>query len=179
MIEIAAKEATFSFNKKSLEDNSIPPWILKTRGESWYVSHVTCHMPWSTKHTPGNSHTQGAIKIKNAYIEISDSNEAVIHSLTPEIKQRLKEKQARKIKIGWQTTWNAQVNPYLEHVHCENLRHVESGGCSADWWVCEIYSEDDWTQINLTLYPRVRRFMPNEWQYQDHELALKSMQEPD
>lgn len=179
MIEITAKEAVFHFNKKSISDATIPPWILKTRGESWYVSHVTCEVPWSTKETPTNSHTQAAIKLKNVYVQITDDNEAIIQSLTKEIKQRVMDKQARKIKIGWQSTWNAQVQPYLTHVHHENLRSVESRGCSADWLVCEIYSEDDWAQINLTLYPRVRRFMPNEWQYQDHDVALKSAPESD
>ncbi len=180
MIEIIAKEAVFHFNKKSLTDNTIPPWVVKCKGESWYVAHVTCEVPWSTKETPTNHHTQGAIKMRNVYVQITDENEAIIQSITPELKQHVKLKQERKIKIGWQNTWHAQVTPYLTHVHYENLRSVETGGCSADWWVCEIYSEDDWAQINLTLYPRVRRFMPNEWQYQDHETALKSvLVEPD
>lgn len=32
MIEITAKEATFSFNKKSLTDTTIPPWVIKCKG---------------------------------------------------------------------------------------------------------------------------------------------------
>ena len=45
-------------------------WVLKTKGQTYYVKHVVCTKPWSTKETPENPHTKGAIKIKNADLEI-------------------------------------------------------------------------------------------------------------
>jgi hypothetical protein len=52
-------------------------WVLKVKGESYYVNHVECDAPWSTKETPDNPHTKGSIKIKNVDISI-DGGVAVI-----------------------------------------------------------------------------------------------------
>jgi hypothetical protein len=56
----------FHFNKKSNEDPSLPLWILKVKGETHYVHHVEISqgVGFSTKETPDNPHTKGAIKIK-------------------------------------------------------------------------------------------------------------------
>ncbi len=56
----------FHYNKKHNEDQSIPCWILKVKGETHYVNHVDI-MPgvgFSTKETPDNPHTKGSLKIK-------------------------------------------------------------------------------------------------------------------
>lgn len=56
----------FHYNKKHNEDSSIPCWILKVKGETHYVNHVEISpgVGFSTKETPDNAHTKGAIKIK-------------------------------------------------------------------------------------------------------------------
>lgn len=56
----------FHFNKAHLADPSIPMWTLKIKGESHYVTHVTVkpNVGFSTKETPDNPHTKGAIKMK-------------------------------------------------------------------------------------------------------------------
>ena len=69
-IEFGCKEVVFHFNKKHLEDQTIPMWVLKTHGESYYVNHVDCEIPWSTKETPDNSHTKGSIKVKDCLLKI-------------------------------------------------------------------------------------------------------------
>ena len=71
-------ELVFHFNKKHLEDPNIPMWMIKTKGQTFYVDHVDCEVGWSTKETPDNPHTKGAIKIKNCYLSISENNEALI-----------------------------------------------------------------------------------------------------
>lgn len=71
-------ELVFHFNKKHLEDPDIPMWVIKAKGQTFYVDHVTCNIGWSTKETPDNPHTKGAIKIKNCYLSINESNEALI-----------------------------------------------------------------------------------------------------
>jgi hypothetical protein len=56
----------FHYNKKHNEDQSVPCWILKVKGETFYVHHVDISpgVGFSTKETPNNPHTKGALKIK-------------------------------------------------------------------------------------------------------------------
>jgi hypothetical protein len=68
----------FHFNKKHLEDPSIPMWSIKAKGETYYVKHVDCALPWSTKETPDNPHTKGSIKIKNCTLTIDYLDNAYI-----------------------------------------------------------------------------------------------------
>ena len=164
MITINAPDVVFHFNKKSLQDPSVPPWILKAKGKSWYVQHVTCDLPWSTKETPDSAHTQGSIKVKKACVTIDDQNHAHITSgsmHTPESTDQIPE----PILIGW-------TDPNIhDHVHMFAhglIKTLDGGDCGRDWHVCEIYSDSDWTEINLALHPHVRRFMPNEWQYTEY-----------
>ena len=78
MIDINCDSIVFHFNKKHLEDSAVPMWILKAKGITYYVNHVDCQCSWSTKETPDNPATKGAIKIKKAHLKIDDSNCAVI-----------------------------------------------------------------------------------------------------
>lgn len=57
-------EIIFHFNKKYLEDNTIPMWIVKAKGETFYVHHLISHVGFSTKETPDNPHTKGSLKFK-------------------------------------------------------------------------------------------------------------------
>ena len=59
------KEVIFHFNKGHLTNPEIPMWVLKIKGETYYVNHVECNVSWSTKETPNNDKTKGSIKIKN------------------------------------------------------------------------------------------------------------------
>ena len=76
------KEVIFHFNKQHLVDSSIPMWVLKTKGQTFYVQHVDCQVGWNTKETPDNPHTKGAIKIKNCVLSI-DNNVATIRGQPP------------------------------------------------------------------------------------------------
>lgn len=53
-------------------------WVLKAKGQTFYVNHVDCQVPWSTKETPDNPHTKGAIKVKNAVLTIDEGGNAFI-----------------------------------------------------------------------------------------------------
>lgn len=79
-MRLTCKEVVFHFNKKYLEDATLPMWILKMKGETHYVNHVTALAPWSTKETPDNSHTKGAIKFKDVTVDIDAKNEATIYA---------------------------------------------------------------------------------------------------
>jgi hypothetical protein len=66
------REIVFHFNKKFLEDPTIPMWVIKHKGVTHYVNHVIVDegVGFSTKETPNNPHTKGSIKIKGK-LEIS------------------------------------------------------------------------------------------------------------
>ena len=56
----------FHFNKKHIQDSTIPMWVVKCRGDTHYVDHVDVSpgIGFSTKETPDNPHTKGSIKFK-------------------------------------------------------------------------------------------------------------------
>lgn len=56
-------------------------WVLKIKGNTYYVNHVDCKAPWSTKETPDNPSTKGSLKIKNCIVEIDDNNCATIRGI--------------------------------------------------------------------------------------------------
>lgn len=62
----------FHFNKKHLEIPSIPMWVAKTRGKTFYVNHIECAMPWSTMEKEEGA-TRGMIRVRQATLSI-DSN---------------------------------------------------------------------------------------------------------
>ena len=66
------KEVVFHFNKHHLIDPKTPMWVLKMKGETYYVDHVNCNAPWTTKETPDNPSTKGSLKIKNVTVKIEN-----------------------------------------------------------------------------------------------------------
>ena len=72
-------EIIFHFNKKHLEDPLIPMWVIKCRGDTYYVHHVDVSpgVGFSTKETPNNPHTKGSIKIKG-YLTLEQSEDNII-----------------------------------------------------------------------------------------------------
>lgn len=65
-------DVVFHFNKAHIANPQIPPWVLKIKGESYYVQHVDSQVGFSTKETPDNPHTKGSLKFKNVDVEISE-----------------------------------------------------------------------------------------------------------
>jgi hypothetical protein len=59
-------EIIMHFNKMHLQDSSIPMWVIKTKGNTYYVEHVDIDagVGFSTKETPDNPHTKGSLKFK-------------------------------------------------------------------------------------------------------------------
>lgn len=71
-------EIIFHFNKKYLEDNTIPMWIVKAKGETFYAHHLISNIGFSTKETPDNPHTKGSIKFKGKIkIEPNENGELI------------------------------------------------------------------------------------------------------
>ena len=59
-------EIIFHFNKMHLQDTNIPMWVIKAKGETYYVDHVDMEsgIGFSTKEPPDNPSTKGSIKFK-------------------------------------------------------------------------------------------------------------------
>ncbi|MEN6293820.1 MAG: hypothetical protein ABFD07_17615 [Methanobacterium sp.] len=72
-------EIIFHFNKMHLQDPTIPMWIIKAKGQTYYVNHVDVDrgVGFSTKETPDNPSTKGSIKFKGK-LKI-ENNEALIY----------------------------------------------------------------------------------------------------
>ena len=70
------EEIVFHFNKKHLQDKTIPMWVVKCRGDTHYVDHVDVSpgIGFSTKETPNNPHTKGSIKFKGRLSICVDNN---------------------------------------------------------------------------------------------------------
>lgn len=54
----------FHYNKAHNQDQTIPPWTIKYRGETYYVHHVSSKIGFDTKETPDNPHTKGSLMFR-------------------------------------------------------------------------------------------------------------------
>jgi C-terminal processing protease CtpA/Prc len=77
-------------------------WVLKFHGETLYVNHVECQIPWSTKETPDNPHTKGSIKVKDCLLRVDSENCATITQLTVIDKFRLRNQKLGITRIMFQ-----------------------------------------------------------------------------
>ena len=75
-------EIVFHFNKKHLENPEIPMWVVKHKGETYYVNHVEVlpGVGFSTKETPDNPSTKGSIKFK-AKLKIEEIENQIIATI--------------------------------------------------------------------------------------------------
>lgn len=73
-----AKNIDFHFNKKHLEFSQIPMWILKVKGQTYYVNHVTSKIGFSTKERPDHPSTNGMIRFNRATVYITQDGEAIV-----------------------------------------------------------------------------------------------------
>ena len=163
-IELACKDAVFHFNKGHLKDPTIPMWVVKAKGESYYVDHVECELPWSTKETPDNAHTKGSIKVKRCLITIDDDNCANITQLTKEDEQRLS---GQKKTFRVITSFGKQLKLFLATQKHGRI-HMEGGGCGTAWFITELYSERVLLLAQLVVRD-LRVLKPNEDYYKWYE----------
>jgi hypothetical protein len=79
------ERACFHFNRASLGRPDIPPWVVKHRGQTHYVWHLDAEVGFSTKETPDNPHTQGALQLRGHLhlFAVDDRLHARITSETP------------------------------------------------------------------------------------------------
>lgn len=172
-IEFDCKDIVFHFNKKHLEDQNIPMWVLKFHGETYYVNHVVCNVPWSTKETPNNSHTKGSIKVKDCLLQINEDNEAYITKITLTDKVRIHnaKKGITRMIISGNNSGITRLRELLEERH---IKHgpikTFYGACTTTFYVVDIYNESDVTFLALMLGDTdFRKLMPNESYYRMYD----------
>lgn len=64
----------FHFNKKHNEDKTIPQWVIKHKGDTYYVNHLESEVGFSTKETPDSEHTKGSLQFRGKLKVIQDGD---------------------------------------------------------------------------------------------------------
>lgn len=157
----------FHFNKKHLEDQTVPMWVLKFHGETLYVNHVDCSVSWSTKETPDNSHTKGSIKVKDVLLRIDEENSATISTLTIVDKFRLRNQKLGITRI--MAPLNGDFHKALlanEYKHGP-IKHIR-GRCSSSFVIVDLLSKNQVLLAKLK-YNDWREVKPNESYYTEYD----------
>ena len=167
-IEYACKDLVFHFNKKHLEDETIPMWVIKTHGETFYVNHVSADLPWTTKETPDNTHTKGSIKFKECLLAIDPDNNANISTLSVFDKVRLRNQKLGITRIIF--SWGSKLHTALagnEFKHSP-FKNVE-GSCGSSYIICDLLKKEEATFAALKYPNSFRILKPNEGYYQAYD----------
>lgn len=76
--EIEAATADFHFNRGHLQfPDILPRWVLKAKGQSFYIDHIDATVPWSTRELDSGS-TLGMIRFRKCRINIDKEGCATI-----------------------------------------------------------------------------------------------------
>ena len=142
-------------------------WVLKFHGETLYVNHVDCSIPWSTKETPDNSHTKGSIKVKDCLLTINDSNEATISKLTLTDKFRLRNQKLGITRIMFQPGSQMHKAIIANEFKHGPLKFI-SGACTTSFVVTDLLDKKQVTFARLK-YDDWRELKPNETYYQQYD----------
>lgn len=153
-----------------MEDPTVPMWVIKAQGETYYVEHVTCSVFWSTKETPNNSHTKGSIKIKRCLITIGDDNVAIIEKLSLSDIARIKKNKSVRLITSY-TGRLQEVLKGLPHLKRGPLKEVH-GGCGTEFVIFDLFDKEQLPLLLLAwpLQPgSLRVLMPNEKYYDRYD----------
>ena len=159
----------FHFNKKHLEDPTVPMWVIKSHGVTFYVNHVSADLAWTTKETPDNAHTKGAIKFKRCKLSIDEDNNATISSLklTDAFLKHPKIVHARIIAPASGRFHKAlQANEY----QYSPIKKV-LGRCSSTFIVCDLLDEQEVLVAVLKYGNDFRIMSPNEHYYKEYDTS--------
>ena len=167
-IEYACRDVVFHFNKKHLEDQTVPMWVLKTHGETFYVNHVDANMPWSTKETPDNPHTKGSLKFREVLLSIDENNCATLRELNIYDKFRLRNQKLGITRIMFQP--GTQIHEALKR---NDFKHSPfkyiSGACTRTFVICDLLKKEEATFATLKYGEEFRALMPNEGYYREYD----------
>jgi hypothetical protein len=72
------RNVEFHFNKKHLEFSWVPMWVVKAKGQSYYVNHVDATAPWTTRENPSHPSTKGSIRVRRCDLRIDAEGTAFL-----------------------------------------------------------------------------------------------------
>ena len=157
----------FHFNKGHLADPTIPMWVVKTQGESFYVHHVESNMPWSTKETPDNEKTKGSIKFKECLLVIDENNCANLSPLTLFDKVRLRNKKLGITRIRFHS------DRFEKHLEEAKIKHSPFkrmyGACGSKFAICDLLDKKQFPFLQIQFPNDFRVLVPNEEHYQAYD----------
>lgn len=69
------------YNRVHNTDQTIPPWVVKVKGQTYYVHHfeVAKNVGFSSKETPDSEHTKASLKFKSKLHILQDEQDVVAH----------------------------------------------------------------------------------------------------
>ena len=72
----------FHYNKAHNLNQEIPPWVIKAKGETYYVNHIDVekNVGFSSRETPDNASTKAALKFKGK-LTINNINDQIIATI--------------------------------------------------------------------------------------------------
>ena len=157
----------FHFNKGHLTDPTIPMWVIKSHGVTFYVEHVTAEIPWTTKETPDNENTKGSLKFKDCKLSIDENNCATLSKIGFLDKKLPHPKLvvARIIAEYMGDFHKALTRGEFKH---SNIKPV-SGGCGSSFMVCDILDKNEYLMAALKYSNKFRVLKPNEAYYKLYE----------
>lgn len=77
-LQVEGKNIDFHFNKKSMEFDFVPMWVVKARGKTYYVHHMECQAGFTTRETPDHPSTKGSLRVKRGTLSIDAQGSATI-----------------------------------------------------------------------------------------------------
>lgn len=161
MVEFDCDSLIFHFNKKHLQDATVPMWVIKAKGETYYINHVTADIPWTTKETPDNTHTKGSLKFKKCRCLIDENNDATITKIDLDDPIEKKEKPHRIMIDGGDPS-------ILEGIEHSWIKYID-GACGNDFMICDILNEKDLMLLTLKHHNSFRVLQENEHYYQIYD----------
>lgn len=151
-----------------MEDSTIPMWVLKTHGETFYVNHVDANMPWSTKETPDNDRTKGSLKFKEALLVIDEDNSATLSALTVYDKIRLRNQKLGLTRIIFK--WGSPMHKALTENEFKHspFKNIE-GACTSTFVICDMKHQEEVTFAALKYPGSFRILAANETYYRAYD----------
>lgn len=166
MLQYSCKELVFHFNKKHLEDATVPMWVVKAHGVTYYVKHVESDLPWSTKETPDNPSTKGSIKFKQCKLTITRDNTAIISKLGLIDRMLPRPKVANRIITGNGSEFHEAL--LREEYQHSKIKEVV-GTCGNDFVICDITDKDEMLLASIAYANTFRVLTTNEKYYFAYE----------
>lgn len=144
-------------------------WVVKAKGETYYVNHFTSEIPFSTKETPDNSHTKGSIKIKECLLVIDENNNATASELHLHDRVRLRNQEKGITRIVFYSTSFEKIlkEEKIKHTPFKTMH----GSCGSRYTVCDLLDQKQltWLTVKYDTSRLFRILKANEEMYKAYD----------